>query len=114
MPILGYKELLEKNHSGTDINDNSLFLLMGPGRCGKTTYCKSFFESNLKNGSNGIFFSSTLTKKQYQNLFNGLSNIINSRSYFINPFLREQINSNEERNSDVNNSLSDVKKESYY
>ena len=57
MPILGYKELLGKNHSGTDINDNSLFLLMGPGRCGKTTYCKSFFESNLKNGSNGIFLA---------------------------------------------------------
>ncbi len=111
MPILGYKELLGKNHSDNDINDNTLFLLMGPGRCGKTTYCKTFFESNLKNGSNGIFFSSTFTKKQYQNLFNGLSDIINSRSYFINPFLREQTYSNEERNNDTDNNLSELKKE---
>lgn len=111
LPILGYRELLGKNYSENDINDNILFLLMGPGRCGKTTYCKSFFESNLKNGSTGIFFSSTFTKKQYQNLFNGLSSIINSRSYFINPFLREQISYNEEGNSDVNNILSEVKKE---
>lgn len=109
--IPGYTELVGKDHNDEAISDNTLFLLMGPGRCGKTTYCKSFFESYLKNGNNGIFFSSTFTKKQYQNLFNGLSDVINSSSYFINPFLREQIDSDKESNSGINNILSEVKKE---
>ena len=73
MPIPGYKELLGNDHIEDQHNDNILFLLMGPGRSGKTTYCKSFFESHLKLGQNGIFVSSTLTKRQYQKLFNGFN-----------------------------------------
>jgi hypothetical protein len=69
---------------------------MSPGRCGKTLYCKTFFQSYLKSGSSGIL-SSTLPKRQYQNLFNGLSNILNSNSFFIKPFLREQIDHNENK-----------------
>ncbi|HJU59758.1 MAG TPA: ATPase domain-containing protein [Nitrososphaeraceae archaeon] len=113
MPIPGYKELLEKDHyeEKQENNDNILFLLMGPGRCGKTLYCKTFFESHLKTGNIGIFLSSTLTKRQYQNLFNGLSNIRDSNSFFINPFLREQINPNELNSSELNNRLRDIKKE---
>src|SRR5665648_400802 len=84
---------------------------MGPGRSGKTTYCKTFFESILKIGNSGIFLSSTLTKRQYQNLFNSLSSILDSNSFFINPFLREQINSSETNNSEFDNSLVDIKKE---
>ena len=42
MPIPGYKELLGNDHIEDQHNDNTLFLLMGPGRSGKTTYCKSF------------------------------------------------------------------------
>jgi archaellum biogenesis ATPase FlaH len=111
LPIPGYKELLGKDHYEEENNDNILFLLTGPGRCGKTLYCKTFFQSYLKSGSSGIFLSSTLTKRQYQNLFNGLSNILDSNSYFINPFLREQTVPNELNNSELNNSLFDIKKD---
>ncbi len=112
MPIPGYKELLGKDHHEEGENDdNILFLLMGPARCGKTLYCKTFFQSHLKAGSSGIFLSSTLTKRQYQNLFTGISNILNSNSFFINPFLREQTDPNEFNNSELNNSLFDIKKE---
>ncbi len=111
MPIPGYKEVLGKDHHEEENNDNILFLLMGPARCGKTLYCKTFFQSQLKTGSSGIFLSSTLTKRQYQNLFNGLSNILDSNSFFINPFLREQSDPNEFNNSELNNSLFDIKKE---
>jgi archaellum biogenesis ATPase FlaH len=111
LPIPGYKELLGKDHHEEQNNDNILFLLMGPGRCGKTLYCKTFFQFYLKTGNSGIFLSSTLTKRQYQNLFNGLSNILDSNSFFINPFLREQIDYNEFNNSELNNSLFDIKKE---
>ena len=45
LPIPGYKELLGNDHHEDQHNDNTLFLLMGPGRSGKTTYCKTFFES---------------------------------------------------------------------
>jgi archaellum biogenesis ATPase FlaH len=107
LPIPGYKELLGKDHSEDQHSGNTLFLIMGPGRSGKTTYCKTFFESILKIGSNsGIFLSSTLTKRQYQNLFNTLSSIIETNSFFINPFLREQTN-----NSELTDSLADIKKE---
>lgn len=111
MPIPGYKELLGKDHSEDQNGDNTLFLIMGPGRSGKTTYCKTFFESLLKIGNSGIFLSSTLTKRQYQNLFNSLSSIIESNSFFINPFMREQMNSLESNNSETTDSLADVKKE---
>ena len=111
MPIPGYKELLGKDHSEDQNSDNTLFLIMGPGRSGKTTYCKTFFESLLKIGNSGIFLSSTLTKRQYQNLFNNLSSIIESNSFFINPFMREQINSLESHNSEFTDSLADIKKE---
>ena len=111
MPIPGYKELLGKDHHVEENNDNILILLTGPGRCGKTLYCKTFFQSYLKSGSSGIFLSSTLTKRQYQNLFSGLSNILNSNSFFINPFLREQTVTNELNTSELNNSLFDMKKE---
>jgi len=111
LPIPGYKELLGKDHREEENNDNILFLLMGPGRCGKTLYCKTFFQSYLKTGSSGIFLSSTLTKRQYRNLFNGLSNILDTNSFFINPFLREQISYNEFNNSEFNNSLFEIKNE---
>jgi archaellum biogenesis ATPase FlaH len=111
LPIPGYKELLGKDHSEDQNGDNTLFLIMGPGRSGKTTYCKTFFESLLKIGNSGIFLSSTLTKRQYQNLFNSLSSIIESNSFFINPFMREQMNSLESNNSETTDSLADVKKE---
>jgi len=111
LPIPGYKELLGKDHSEDQNSDNTLFLIMGPGRSGKTTYCKTFFESLLKIGNSGIFLSSTLTKRQYQNLFNSLSSIIESNSFFINPFMREQINSLESHNSEFTDSLADIKKE---
>ena len=111
MPIPGYKELLGKDHSEDQNSDNTLFLIMGPGRSGKTTYCKTFFESLLKIGNSGIFLSSTLTKRQYKNLFNSLSSIIESNSFFINPFMREQINSLESHNSEFTDSLADIKKE---
>ena len=108
LPIPGYKELLGNDHHEDQHNDNTLFLLMGPGRSGKTTYCKSFFESHLKVGENGIFVSSTLTKRQYQKLFNGLSSILDSNSLFINPFLREQIDTSGANNSVLDNSLTAV------
>jgi len=111
LPIPGYKELLGKDHSEDQNSDNTLFLIMGPGRSGKTTYCKTFFESLLKIGNSGIFLSSTLTKRQYQNLFNSLPSIIESNSFFINPFMREQINSLESHNSEFTDSLADIKKE---
>ena len=111
MPIPGYKELLGKDHHYKSI-DNVLFLLIGPGRSGKTTYCKTFFQSHLKAGYNGIFISSTLTKRQYQTLFpTSLSSILDSNSFFINPFLREQIESSEIYSSEFNNNLADIKKE---
>ena len=40
LPIPGYKELLGSDHHEDQHNENTLFLLMGPGRSGKTTYCK--------------------------------------------------------------------------
>jgi archaellum biogenesis ATPase FlaH len=110
LPIPGYKELLGKDHSEDQNGDNTLFLIMGPGRSGKTTYCKTFFESLLKIGHSGIFLSSTLTKRQYQNIFTSLSSIIESNSFFINPFMREQMNSLESNNSETLDSLADIKK----
>ena len=111
LPIPGYKELLGKDYHENQNGENTLFLIMGPGRSGKTTYCKTFFESILKIGNSGIFVSSTLTKRQYENLFNSVSSILESNSFFINPFLREQVNSLETNNSVFTNNLADIKKD---
>jgi archaellum biogenesis ATPase FlaH len=111
LPIPGYKELLGKDYHEGQNTDNYLFLIMGPGRSGKTTYCKTFFESYLKTGNGGIFLSSTLTNRQYRNLFNSFSSTLDSTSFFINPFMREQNDSLEITNFEFNHSLAEVKKE---
>ena len=111
LPIPGYKKLTGKDAHEVPFSDNIIFLLIGPSRSGKTTYCKTFFESFLKIGNSGIFFSSTLTKRQFQKLFNKLSSTTISNSFFINPFLNEQINSTELTNSPLNYNLSQTKKE---
>ena len=69
MPIPGYKELLGQESSRDQTNQNTPFLIMGPGKSRKLHIVNTFFESFLKSGNSGIFLSSTLTKRQYQNLF---------------------------------------------
>ena len=41
LPIPGYKKLTGKDDHELPFSDNIIFLLIGPSRSGKTTYCKT-------------------------------------------------------------------------
>ena len=90
MPIPGIDALLGRKISYKEIEDNNLFLLIGPRAVGKTTYCKTFLGESLANNNHVIYISSNIMLKQFQNFFpNVISDTILSNSLFVNPFLKE-------------------------
>lgn len=92
MPIPGIDVLLGRKISKKEIEDNNLFLLIGPRAVGKTTYCKTFLAESLANNNHVIYISSNIMLKQFRNFFpNVKSDAILSNSLFVNPFLKEDI-----------------------
>lgn len=88
MDIPGYRELIGASENAILNLDNAIFLVIGKSGAGKTSYCKTFFDSCLKKDRTAIYLSSTLTIKQYNSIFNNITNSNNSRTFFINPFLQ--------------------------
>lgn len=88
MDIPGYRELIGASENAILNLDNAIFLVIGKSGAGKTSYCKTFFDSCLKKDRTAIYLSSTLTIKQYNSIFNNITNSNNSRIFFINPFLQ--------------------------
>ena len=88
LDIPGYRELIGSSENEILEPDNTIFLVIGKSGAGKTSYCKTFFDSCLNNNTTAIYLSSTLTLKQYNSIFTNITNSNNSRSFFINPFLQ--------------------------
>jgi archaellum biogenesis ATPase FlaH/class 3 adenylate cyclase len=88
LDIPGYRELIGASENAILNLDNAIFLVIGKSGAGKTSYCKTFFDSCLKKDRTAIYLSSTLTIKQYNSIFNNITNSNNSRTFFINPFLQ--------------------------
>lgn len=87
----------QKSTSGT-------VLLMSPPAGGKTLYCRQMITESLQNGCGCIYINSSMTRKEYENLFNNIREKINKLK-FLNPYLVATSN----KLSDTSGSTADQK-----
>ncbi len=69
--------------------DSGIFLLTGPKMSGKSTYCNNLFINAINDDGFCIYISSSLTGKQYNNLFLPKNKNFGSNSKLINPYLMQ-------------------------
>src|ERR1044071_8090441 len=70
----------EKTTSGT-------ILLMSPPGGGKTLFCRQLITESLQNGCGCIYINSSMTRKEYENLFNNNIEEKIEKLKFLNPYL---------------------------
>jgi archaellum biogenesis ATPase FlaH/class 3 adenylate cyclase len=84
--------------------DSGIILLMSPPGGGKTLFCRQTIVDSLQNGIACIYINSSMTRKEYQNLFNNITDEKIEKLKFLNPYL---VASSKE--SDTSSSLNDPK-----
>lgn len=72
---------------------NSIFLLVGPSACGKTFYCKKFFELSVNNNFLKIYVGTNFTEKKFYDFITTQDD--QQKPFFINPFLNTTLVANE-------------------
>ncbi|MGD1838730.1 MAG: ATPase domain-containing protein [Nitrososphaeraceae archaeon] len=88
-----------------DLSD-CLILIIGPSYSGKSLYCNNFFEINQYKKALNFYISTTLSKKNFDNLFPSKNK---SNFFLINPFLKNTLISTENKdNTEKDNSLIDT------
>jgi archaellum biogenesis ATPase FlaH len=88
----------EKTDSGT-------ILLMSPPGGGKTLFCRQMITESLQSGSVCIYINSSMTRKEYQNLFNNITDEKINNLKFLNPYLVAA----DGQESDTSTSINDPK-----
>src|SRR5215210_7200187 len=71
--------------------DSGIFLMTGPKMSGKSIYCNNLFINAINEGSFCIYISSSLTGKQYNNLFLSKNKNLEKDSKLINPYLMQPV-----------------------
>lgn len=66
--------------------DSGILLLMSPPGGGKTLFCRKMIKDSLQNGTACIYINSSMTRKEYQNLFSITDEKI-EKLKFLNPYL---------------------------
>ena len=84
--------------------DSGIILLMSPPGGGKTLFCRKMITESLQNGSACIYINSSMTRKEYQNLFNNITDEKIERLKFLNPYLVASA-----KESDTSTSMNDPK-----
>ncbi|MDP9493048.1 MAG: hypothetical protein M3P17_02675, partial [Thermoproteota archaeon] len=67
--------------------DSGIILLMSPPAGGKTLYCRQMILESLENGASCIYINSSMTRKEYQNLFKSITEEKIKKLKFLNPYL---------------------------
>jgi archaellum biogenesis ATPase FlaH/class 3 adenylate cyclase len=88
----------EKTNSG-------IILLMSPPGGGKTIFCRQMITDCLDGGSMCIYINSSMTRKEYGNLFNNIADTKIKNLKFLNPYLVTTGN----KVSDTSDSINDTK-----
>jgi len=88
----------EKTTSGT-------ILLMSPPGGGKTLFCRQMITESLQNGCGCIYINSSMTRKEYENFFNNITDEKTKKLKFLNPYLVATSN----KEPDTSNSTTDRK-----
>jgi len=79
----------EKTTSGT------ILLRSLPGR-GKTLYCRQLITESLQNECGCIYVNSSMTRKEYENLFKNITDVKTNKLKFLNPYLVASSNREQE------------------
>jgi archaellum biogenesis ATPase FlaH len=67
--------------------DSGIILLMSPPGGGKTLYCRQMILESLEDGASCIYINSSMTRKEYQNLFKSVTEEKIKKLRFLNPYL---------------------------
>jgi archaellum biogenesis ATPase FlaH len=101
--IPGFSSLVGK--AGAEKTDSAIILLMSPPGGGKTLYCRQMITENLQNGGFSIYINSSMTRKEYQNLFKNITDDKIKNLKFLNPYLV----ATGSKESDISTSIGDPK-----
>ncbi len=83
--IPGFSSLV--GQAGAEKTDSGIILLMSPPGGGKTLYCRQMILESLENGASCIYINSSMTRKEYQNLFKIITEEKIKKLKFLNPYL---------------------------
>lgn len=101
--IPGFSSLVRQ--AGAEKIDSGIILLMSPPGGGKTLYCRQMILESLEEGASCIYINSSMTRKEYQNLFKSVTEEKIKKLKFLNPYL--VVTGNKE--SDTSTGISDPK-----
>jgi archaellum biogenesis ATPase FlaH len=85
--------------------DSRIILLMSPPGGGKTLFCRQMITDSQQNGASCIYINSSMTRKEYQNLFKNIPEEKMKRLKFLNPYLV----GTRDKDSDTSTSIGDPK-----
>lgn len=83
--IPGFSSLV--GQAGAEKTNSGIILLMSPPGGGKTLYCRQMILESLENGASCIYINSSMTRKEYQNLFKSITEEKIKKLKFLNPYL---------------------------
>jgi archaellum biogenesis ATPase FlaH len=90
--------------AGAEKTDSGIILLMSPPGGGKTLYCRQMILESLENGA-CIYINSSMTRKEYQNLFKSITEEKIKKLKFLNPYLV----ATDTKESDISTGINDPK-----
>jgi archaellum biogenesis ATPase FlaH len=82
--------------------DSGIILLMSPPGGGKTLFCRQMVTESLQAGSSCIYINSSMTRKEYENLFNNMTDDKIKKLKFLNPYLVHTSNKDLEYSASIN------------
>jgi archaellum biogenesis ATPase FlaH/class 3 adenylate cyclase len=100
--IPGFSSLVGQEAS--EKTDSGIILVMSPPGGGKTLFCRKMILDSLQNGIACIYINSSMTRKEYQKLFNNITDEKIERLEFLNPYLVASA-----KESDTSTSMNDPK-----
>jgi len=83
--IPGFSSLV--GQADAEKTESAIILLMSPPGGGKTLYCRQMIIESLQNGASCIYINSSMTRKEYQNLFKNMTDDNIKKLKFLNPYL---------------------------
>ena len=101
--IPGFSSLVRQ--AGAEKIDSGIILLMSPPGGGKTLYCRQMILESLEEGASCIYINSSMTRKEYQNLFKSVTEEKIKKLKFLNPYLVATGN----KESDISTGINDPK-----
>jgi KaiC/GvpD/RAD55 family RecA-like ATPase/class 3 adenylate cyclase len=79
------------NKGSLSNSKDTILLLKGAPSSGKTVYCRSFIADGLHEGVKCVYLNSSLTDKQFRNLFSNCNDVTADNLKFVNPYLKKSL-----------------------